>query len=71
MGTFSKKVGATLLASILFQSKLATDPVAKGSAVSVTAKDGKVTLKGTVRPRHATKNGTDRARRAGSQRSDR
>jgi osmotically-inducible protein OsmY len=66
MGTFSKKVGATLLACILLgggcskhqndeaiaqdvQSKLATDPVAKGSAVSVSAKDGKVTLKGTVK----------------------
>jgi hypothetical protein len=31
------------------QSKVAADPVAKDSAVSVTAKDGKVTLKGTVR----------------------
>jgi hypothetical protein len=31
------------------QSKVAADPVAKDSGVSVTAKDGKVTLKGTVR----------------------
>jgi len=31
------------------QSKVAADPVAKDSAVSVTAKDGKVTLKGTVK----------------------
>ena len=30
------------------QNKVAADPVAKSSAVSVTAKDGKVTLKGTV-----------------------
>ena len=31
------------------QNKVAADPVAKSSAVSVTAKDGKVTLKGTVK----------------------
>jgi len=31
------------------QSRVAADPVAKDSAVSVTAKDGKVTLKGTVK----------------------
>jgi len=31
------------------QSKVAADPVAKDSAVSVTAKDGKVTLRGTVK----------------------
>jgi hypothetical protein len=31
------------------QNKVAADPVAKNSAVSVTAKDGKVTLKGTVK----------------------
>jgi len=31
------------------QSKVAADPVAKDSVVSVTSKDGKVTLKGTVR----------------------
>ena len=31
------------------QSKVAADPVAKDSAVSVTAKDGKVTLKGMVK----------------------
>ncbi len=31
------------------QSKVAADPVAKESIVTVTAKDGKVTLKGTVK----------------------
>jgi hypothetical protein len=31
------------------QSKIAADPVANQSSVSVTAKDGKVTLKGTVK----------------------
>jgi len=31
------------------QSKIAADPVAKDAAVSVTAKDGKVTLRGTVK----------------------
>ena len=31
------------------QNKVAADPVAKDSAVSVTAKDGKVTVKGTVK----------------------
>jgi hypothetical protein len=31
------------------QTKVAADPVAKNSAVSVTAKDGKVTLRGTVK----------------------
>ena len=31
------------------QSKVAADPVARDSAVSVAAKDGKVTLKGTVK----------------------
>jgi hypothetical protein len=34
------------------QSKVAADPVAKDSAVSVTARDGKVTLKGTVKDPH-------------------
>jgi osmotically-inducible protein OsmY len=31
------------------QSKVATDPVVKNSAVVVTAKEGKLTLKGTVK----------------------
>jgi hypothetical protein len=44
----SKHVGDDTIAKAI-QSKLAADPVTKDSAVSVTSKDGKVTLRGTVK----------------------
>jgi hypothetical protein len=47
VGCSKRPNGETVAKDI--QSKVAADPVAKDSAVSVTAKDGKVTLKGTVK----------------------
>jgi hypothetical protein len=44
----SKKVSDDTIAQDV-QSKLAADPVTKDSAVTVTAKDGKVTVRGTVK----------------------
>jgi len=44
----SKPVNDEMLAKDV-QDKLATDPVTRDAAVNVTAKDGKVTLRGTVK----------------------
>src|SRR5271170_1286353 len=44
----SKKANDETIAQDV-QSKVTADPVTKDSAVSVTAKDGKVTLRGTVK----------------------
>src|SRR5271167_3160063 len=44
----SKKANDDTIAQDV-QSKVTADPVTKDSAVSVTAKDGKVTLRGTVK----------------------
>ena len=48
----SKKVSDDTIAQNV-QSKLAADPVTKDSAVNVTTKDGKVTVKGMVKDRTA------------------
>jgi BON domain len=50
----SKKVSDDTIAQDV-QSKVAADPVTNDSAVTVTAKDGKVTLKGTVKNNDAQK----------------
>src|SRR6516164_11471514 len=44
----SKPVNDEMLAKDV-QDKLAADPVTRDAAVNVTAKDGKVTLRGTVK----------------------
>jgi hypothetical protein len=47
IGCFNRPNDATIAQDV--QSKLAADPATKDSAVTVTAKDGKVTLTGTVK----------------------